>query len=70
MVDYLQVKKKETRPEIIKFAFYPKAITYLFIYTIVLYIETRALQAQSFNDPNSDIDVLVASDAVGMGLNL
>ncbi|KAI8136697.1 P-loop containing nucleoside triphosphate hydrolase protein [Fennellomyces sp. T-0311] len=32
--------------------------------------ETRALQAQSFNDPNSNIDVLVASDAVGMGLNL
>ncbi|KAG2217289.1 hypothetical protein INT45_005391, partial [Circinella minor] len=32
--------------------------------------ETRALQAQSFNDPDSDIDVLVASDAVGMGLNL
>ncbi|KAI9488567.1 P-loop containing nucleoside triphosphate hydrolase protein [Zychaea mexicana] len=32
--------------------------------------ETRAMQAQSFNDPNNDIDVLVASDAVGMGLNL
>ncbi|KAI9253759.1 P-loop containing nucleoside triphosphate hydrolase protein [Phascolomyces articulosus] len=32
--------------------------------------ETRALQAQTFNDPNSDVDVLVASDAVGMGLNL
>ncbi|KAG1143552.1 hypothetical protein G6F37_003418 [Rhizopus arrhizus] len=32
--------------------------------------ETRALQAKSFNDPDSGIDVLVASDAVGMGLNL
>jgi ATP-dependent RNA helicase SUPV3L1/SUV3 len=32
--------------------------------------ETRALQAELFNDPNSDFDVIVASDAVGMGLNL
>lgn len=32
--------------------------------------ETRTLQAQLFNDPNSEYDILVASDAVGMGLNL
>ncbi|POG78025.1 P-loop containing nucleoside triphosphate hydrolase protein [Rhizophagus irregularis DAOM 181602=DAOM 197198] len=32
--------------------------------------ETRAMQAKLFNDPNSGYDVLVASDAVGMGLNL
>ncbi|KAI8973805.1 P-loop containing nucleoside triphosphate hydrolase protein [Mycotypha africana] len=32
--------------------------------------ETRALQAKAFNDPHSGFDVLVASDAVGMGLNL
>ncbi|KAK6544571.1 RNA helicase [Orbilia ellipsospora] len=32
--------------------------------------ETRALQAKYFNDPHSDYDVLVASDAVGLGLNL
>eukprot|EP00698_Gefionella_okellyi_P019459 TRINITY_DN5966_c0_g1_i1.p1 TRINITY_DN5966_c0_g1~~TRINITY_DN5966_c0_g1_i1.p1 ORF type:complete len:432 (+),score=46.89 TRINITY_DN5966_c0_g1_i1:64-1359(+) len=32
--------------------------------------EARAQQAQLFNDPNSGYDVLVASDAVGMGLNL
>ncbi|ORZ07825.1 P-loop containing nucleoside triphosphate hydrolase protein [Absidia repens] len=32
--------------------------------------ETRALQAKSFNDPKSPASVLVASDAVGMGLNL
>ncbi|KAI8885700.1 hypothetical protein K501DRAFT_322263 [Backusella circina FSU 941] len=32
--------------------------------------ETRALQAKAFNDPSSGFDVLVASDAVGMGLNL
>ncbi|KAI8394309.1 P-loop containing nucleoside triphosphate hydrolase protein [Radiomyces spectabilis] len=32
--------------------------------------ETRAMQARSFNDPESDVNVLVASDAVGMGLNL
>jgi ATP-dependent RNA helicase SUPV3L1/SUV3 len=33
-------------------------------------IETRAEQARLFNDPNSGYDVLVASDAIGMGLNL
>ncbi|KAI9473859.1 MAG: P-loop containing nucleoside triphosphate hydrolase protein [Benjaminiella poitrasii] len=32
--------------------------------------ETRALQAKAFNDTNSGFDVLVASDAIGMGLNL
>ena len=32
--------------------------------------ETRAQQARLFNDQNNDYDFLVASDAVGMGLNL
>lgn len=32
--------------------------------------ETRAQQANLFNDPDNDYDFLVASDAVGMGLNL
>lgn len=32
--------------------------------------ETRAQQAGLFNDPNNDYDFLVASDAIGMGLNL
>ncbi|KAI4116953.1 MAG: hypothetical protein LQ345_002728 [Seirophora villosa] len=32
--------------------------------------EIRAQQAQLFNDPNNDYDILVASDAIGMGLNL
>lgn len=32
--------------------------------------ETRAQQAALFNDPNNNYDYLVASDAVGMGLNL
>jgi ATP-dependent RNA helicase SUPV3L1/SUV3 len=32
--------------------------------------ETRAQQAALFNDPNNDYDYLVASDAIGMGLNL
>ncbi|TAQ86960.1 hypothetical protein B7494_g4715 [Chlorociboria aeruginascens] len=32
--------------------------------------ETRAQQANLFNKPNNDYDFLVASDAVGMGLNL
>lgn len=32
--------------------------------------ETRAEQARLFNDPGSGYDVMVASDAIGMGLNL
>lgn len=32
--------------------------------------ETRTRQAKMFNDESSEFDVLVASDAVGMGLNL
>lgn len=32
--------------------------------------ETRRAQARLFNDPDSGYDVLVASDAIGMGLNL
>ena len=32
--------------------------------------ETRAQQARLFNDSNNDYDILVASNAVGMGLNL
>ena len=32
--------------------------------------EIRAQQAKLFNDPDNDYDVLVASDAIGMGLNL
>lgn len=32
--------------------------------------EVRAQQAGLFNDPNNDYDILVASDAIGMGLNL
>jgi ATP-dependent RNA helicase SUPV3L1/SUV3 len=32
--------------------------------------ESRSLQAALFNDPDSGFDVIVASDAIGMGLNL
>lgn len=32
--------------------------------------ETRTQQAKLFNDPDNDYDILVASDAIGMGLNL
>ena len=32
--------------------------------------ETRAQQAKLFNDPDNDYDILVASNAIGMGLNL
>ncbi|KAG0032064.1 RNA helicase [Podila clonocystis] len=32
--------------------------------------ESRSTQAKLFNDPSSGYDVLVASDAIGMGLNL
>lgn len=33
-------------------------------------LEADRLQATMFNDENNDFDVLVASDAIGMGLNL
>ena len=32
--------------------------------------EIRAQQAKLFNDPDNDYDIIVASDAIGMGLNL
>lgn len=32
--------------------------------------EIRSQQADLFNDPDNDYDFLVASDAIGMGLNL
>lgn len=32
--------------------------------------ETKTQQAKLFNDPDNDFDFLVASDAIGMGLNL
>ncbi|KAL6719124.1 RNA helicase [Lecanora helva] len=32
--------------------------------------EIRAQQARLFNDPENDYDIIVASDAIGMGLNL
>ncbi|KAI9291678.1 P-loop containing nucleoside triphosphate hydrolase protein [Neoconidiobolus thromboides FSU 785] len=32
--------------------------------------ENRAMEAKLFNDPDSGYDIMVASDAVGMGLNL
>lgn len=32
--------------------------------------ETKAEQARKFNDPDNDVSVMVASDAIGMGLNL
>lgn len=32
--------------------------------------EIRAQQARLFNDPDNDYDIIVASDAIGMGLNL
>ena len=31
---------------------------------------TKLLQAQRFNDPNDPCKILVATDAIGMGLNL
>ncbi len=32
--------------------------------------ETRSTQARLFNEDNTGYDILVASDAIGMGLNL
>jgi hypothetical protein len=33
-------------------------------------LATKVDQARRFNDPNDNCKVLIASDAVGMGLNL
>ena len=59
MVAYLQVKEKLSCGEKIRDTDEKRN-----------QIETRALQAKAFNDVESGFDVLVASDAVGMGLNL
>lgn len=32
--------------------------------------ETKVAQAARFNDPNDPVKVLIATDAIGMGLNL
>jgi ATP-dependent RNA helicase SUPV3L1/SUV3 len=32
--------------------------------------DTKLLQSESFNNPKNPIKVLVATDAIGMGLNL
>lgn len=32
--------------------------------------ETKVAQAARFNDPNDQVKVLIATDAIGMGLNL
>jgi hypothetical protein len=49
-------------------------LTFYFFYILLIganqFIETRAEQAKLFNDESSGYQVLVASDAIGMGLNL
>jgi ATP-dependent RNA helicase SUPV3L1/SUV3 len=37
---------------------------------IFIGLEIRTQQARLFNDPSSDHQILVATDAIGMGLNL
>lgn len=56
---------KEMRDRIVKQKNEPCAIIYG-----SLPPETRAEQARQFNEPNNDVNYLVASDAIGMGLNL
>ena len=49
---------------------------YVCIYIYIIGIKyffslaTKVDQARRFNDPNDNCKVLIASDAVGMGLNL
>ena len=41
------------------------------LYSVVFsFLATKVDQARRFNDPNDNCKVLIASDAVGMGLNL
>ena len=44
--------------------------TYCFVVLCQLPPETRSKQARLFNEPDTGYDILVASDAIGMGLNL
>ena len=37
---------------------------------VFLFLGTKLLQAQRFNDPNNLCKIMVATDAIGMGLNL
>ena len=37
---------------------------------VMLSIATRIEQAAKFNNPSDEHEILVASDAIGMGLNL
>lgn len=45
-------------------------ICYMITQKLAELINSLRLQATMFNDENSDFHVLVASDAIGMGLNL
>ncbi len=38
--------------------------------TCLFQLGTKLLQAQRFNDPNDSCKIMVATDAIGMGLNL
>lgn len=48
--------------------------TYKYISSLTVhsfsYIATKLAQAQKFNDPKDPCKVLVATDAIGMGINL
>lgn len=37
---------------------------------ILLFTGTKLSQAKKFNDPNDPCKIMVATDAIGMGLNL
>jgi len=44
---------------------------FFFVFLIVLFVSGAKLsQAKKFNDPEDPCKILVATDAIGMGLNL
>lgn len=43
---------------------------FLFTIKFRFLLGTKLLQAQRFNDPNDSCKIMVATDAIGMGLNL
>jgi len=49
-------------------------VSYYFNYCFIIKFEfrlgTKLLQAQRFNDQNDSCKIMVATDAIGMGLNL
>ena len=72
LYNHLRVGPFQLIPIVSHYSLYSNIIT--FSYVVYLFAPslsaTRVQQAQLFNEPQSNCDIMVATDAVGMGLNL